>query len=1104
MNRRLILLLLLVLFAAAYLVFRYFGSPPAPIQLAFVGALHGEAASRGQAALSGVQLFLQDFNRRGGINGRPVLLNIYDDSYDDNKARSTAEYIASKDNVAVIGHTASATSLAAREIYQRAGIAAITPMATNPHLTRDAPWYFRTVYDDQQQARMLSAYLQRVLRVKNLALVYASSDYGGSLSLALEEQALRHQLSIASKWVFPQPAPQAAIQSLVEDISTANDIDAIILILYPEQAVPFVKALREHGNSSLLVGSDTLAYSHFLKLFQRYPEEQRRPGYYSDNMYFAIPFIRDSSNTEARVFMDQYLHNMGSDVPWPMIYSYDAAAIVVHALQQSFQPHLTLAQQRQGIQAVMQELRHPDDALSGLSGALYFDAHGNVPRSVFIARAHHGEMVSAPRQFQAHDEIAQVVTCGMEIQRIYQLDLKESTFKADFELWFRFNGDLDTRHIVFPDAVTPIVLDEPVVNRIAAPLLPGEPGVRESYRRFTISGEFQFQENPLDLIQGKYTLPIRFHHALRDQQDLLFVVDRWSMNLSGSQTWVEHLRHKRVLANLRQWQLADAGLNQVDLLLNTQGNPDAAQAYAHYSALQASLYLKRSDKFLQQQLHNHLPLLSPYTLLFGLLLFALTWLRQPSLGLLVFRLLFGSALYLAGAKYLFYSVGTLSVQYTQALWLMFQTGWWILPTLWLTSALPFLLWRPIEKRSGEAVPGIAKTFVNLVLYVMAGSGVIYFVFEGSLASLWTASGLITLILGFALRNLILDAFTGLTINIERVLEINQWIDVQHRDRPRYGGKIAALGWRTTRLRTWEDNLVIVPNNVLAEARLTNYSLPTRSSDLIVLIHLRVPLERARRILAAATRIAAQSGNGLLAEPAPHVLVDSENERGVCYKLLVSYDISRIAPYEAKSVVLKHIFKHLQQAGIEPGRPRREVVWQRREYALDWRHYADRKNLLETSQLFQCLTDAESEYLAQHLLIRHFNRGETLIRQGEPGNSMFGLAEGLLSVYVEREEDSLKVSQIQAGSFFGEMSLLTGEPRSATVRADTDVVVYEINRNVLKQLTDQRPEILAIMTQALTERKQLESGVIEAEKHHQQTQEKQQSALLQQVIKLFRD
>ena len=123
-------------------------------------------------------------------------------------------------------------------------------------------------------------------------------------------------------------------------------------------------------------------------------------------------------------------------------------------------------------------------------------------------------------------------------------------------------------------------------------------------------------------------------------------------------------------------------------------------------------------------------------------------------------------------------------------------------------------------------------------------------------------------------------------------------------------------------------------------------------------------------------------------------------------------------------------------------------------------------------LFGDLPLAESEFIASQMRPREFRKGEVIIQQGESGDSMFVLWEGLLSVFVvpKINGEQIRVAQIGPGEFFGEMSLLTGETRSATIRTECAGCVFEITKDCMTEVFRRRPEFLDSISRIVAERR----------------------------------
>jgi len=198
--------------------------------------------------------------------------------------------------------------------------------------------------------------------------------------------------------------------------------------------------------------------------------------------------------------------------------------------------------------------------------------------------------------------------------------------------------------------------------------------------------------------------------------------------------------------------------------------------------------------------------------------------------------------------------------------------------------------------------------------------------------------------------------------------------------------------------------------------------------------------------------------------------------------------------------------HLSVAGIRPVFPKQDIY----QVELPLRQLEQRANpvdLLKRVPLFTVLDDAEMAALAVRMTPHTFSAGDVIVEQGEVGASMYIVAEGLLQVYIQPAESSdlIKVANLIPVQFFGEMSLLTGETRSATVKAETGVLVYEITKEDMELLLDKRPEIAEQLTQIVAQRRLQNEAFMKNLPAEQQAVEVQNFAeqLLHKMRQFFR-
>jgi CRP-like cAMP-binding protein len=211
-----------------------------------------------------------------------------------------------------------------------------------------------------------------------------------------------------------------------------------------------------------------------------------------------------------------------------------------------------------------------------------------------------------------------------------------------------------------------------------------------------------------------------------------------------------------------------------------------------------------------------------------------------------------------------------------------------------------------------------------------------------------------------------------------------------------------------------------------------------------------------------------------------VLVNKASGRGVEY--LLRY---WILPWHPQSPtawpdhVLASALRHLRTAGISLAYPKTDVYHAGMpERQIDGHSVEGEIKLLSKIELFAPLQVGEIRHLVQNLHRQVVTPGYTLVRAGADGDSLFILIEGLLSVQIERDGVLQQVALLQPGDFFGEMSLLTGERRSATVTCVTESVVYEIRKEALKHIMEQNPEIAERLSRILAQRQLLTRQALE--------------------------
>jgi CRP-like cAMP-binding protein len=142
--------------------------------------------------------------------------------------------------------------------------------------------------------------------------------------------------------------------------------------------------------------------------------------------------------------------------------------------------------------------------------------------------------------------------------------------------------------------------------------------------------------------------------------------------------------------------------------------------------------------------------------------------------------------------------------------------------------------------------------------------------------------------------------------------------------------------------------------------------------------------------------------------------------------------------------------------------------------------ATRVDLLRSLDIFAALTDDERHALAMQLTSKPFAVGDLATKQGDPSDSLYILARGQVGIFRETDEGSRgrqRLTSVRAPSYFGEMGLLTGEARSATIVAESDVLCYRLDKHGFEDIIRARPEIAEAISKAVAERQAANVGTL---------------------------
>src|SRR5207253_769309 len=389
-----------------------------------------------------------------------------------------------------------------------------------------------------------------------------------------------------------------------------------------------------------------------------------------------------------------------------------------------------------------------------------------------------------------------------------------------------------------------------------------------------------------------------------------------------------------------------------------------------------------------------------------------------------------------------------------------------------------------EKKRQTPIPHILREIFALLVFLVTLLVVLSFGYhaEAQLKGLLAGSGIAAIILGFAGQNLFGGIIAGIQLQISRPFRVGDWLQVGERF-----AEVMEINWRSTRLRTNDGIYLDIPNNEMVSHQIVNLHYPTE----VHAMRIRVGVEyknRPNRVKDALFR-AASSADGVLAEPKVRVFLVDFADFAVIYEIkFYMGNHSRIN--EINDAIRTNVWYELKRQGITIPFPIRTLQIERRAAPVAYEDYDEARAILREEPLFECLSDAQIDSLVKEARLNYFGRGERVIQEGADGDSMFVLLRGAARVWVSKNGSSIPVATLSAGDCFGEMSLLTGESRTATVQAESDCYVLEIGKPVMADVIRDTPDCLERLSELLARRKLENEGALKEAASHALNQRKE--------------
>jgi len=424
--------------------------------------------------------------------------------------------------------------------------------------------------------------------------------------------------------------------------------------------------------------------------------------------------------------------------------------------------------------------------------------------------------------------------------------------------------------------------------------------------------------------------------------------------------------------------------------------------------------------------------------------------RETSLQLL---LLF----FLTAAVAMFSSHWLKKVFYSQRLlFILWLLVWFFLLVFAIKTLAYFIFDFLLLKKQGIRYPKLVKDVLVFILYLVGLLLILNYYLKIKITVLLASSAVFTVVVGFALQDILGNLFSGIILNFEDSFKLSDWVRINE-----WEGRVEQFGWRSFKIRTIDQELIVIPNQSASKAEVLIYGSERQPVALKIKVGAGYQ-DSPDRVDEAIQRVLASLAD-ICREPAPVVQLKNFGDFSLDYE--VKFWVRDYSQHNAIAAeVRRRIWYAFKRLDIQFPYPVRELV-QRPEKA----EAIPRQVLvdaLKNNDILRTIDEKEFLKLLADVDCKIFGSGETIIREGEDSEFFSHVYSGSVNVVKEGRV----VARLEAGDFFGEISLVTGEKTGATVVADRESVIIMVSAARFKQIIDMN-EGLAMKLSAVITRRQ---------------------------------
>ena len=375
-----------------------------------------------------------------------------------------------------------------------------------------------------------------------------------------------------------------------------------------------------------------------------------------------------------------------------------------------------------------------------------------------------------------------------------------------------------------------------------------------------------------------------------------------------------------------------------------------------------------------------------------------------------------------------------------------------------------------RQQRGTQTSSLLRNVFSITLYLVG----FFVIFKSQypsvdLAALFTTSAILGVILGLALQDTLGNLFAGLSLQADQPFQVGDVVTIPNKG----AGVIENITWRGVKIRTFQNKLLIISNSILGKESIE--VAPRDNLNARIVPFSTLSTDSPSRTIHV-VREAVREAENVSAKLKPVVRIKDFTDHGIDWE--IKYWLEDYTKYnDTDALIRQRIWYAFLRENINFAAQSQTIYLKRRQPPKVKKEDETYKvfERLSAIEIFEPLSDEETMQLARQTARRVFAPSEVIIRAGDAGETMFVINRGSVKIQLPGADGngrSTTLATLHEGRFFGEMALLTGEPRTATVIAVEESEVFEIGHDAVKSLFEINPYLAESLSEAIAERRAL--------------------------------